>query len=187
VALRSVGRTGGRWDPDRIAQVIQNLVVNAFNYSPTDTAVEVAVDRAGERVIVAVTNDGPPIPPELAAAYFFGPGSGSRSSPKRPSWLGGRRLEGSGGGAGADAGGTAAGRACGSSSGEDVQQLKDPARLPKTTRAVVAKHDGPGAQDRCGGASGPRVVQQDHAPLAQALRALAKGDRMRDQIGPHDR
>jgi signal transduction histidine kinase len=70
VELRSTGATRGHWDPDRVAQVVQNLVVNACDHSPSGAAVEVAVDGAGERVVVAVRNEGPPIPEELRACLF---------------------------------------------------------------------------------------------------------------------
>jgi signal transduction histidine kinase len=43
------------WDADRIAQV----VVNALDYAPTGAPVDVAVDGADERVVLAVTNEGP--------------------------------------------------------------------------------------------------------------------------------
>jgi PAS domain S-box-containing protein len=70
VAVRCSGGASGRWDPDRIAQVVQNLVVNAFDYSPPDTPVRVAVEGAGDRVTLAVTNEGPPIPPEVLVDLF---------------------------------------------------------------------------------------------------------------------
>ncbi len=67
VALHAAGATGGRWDHDRIAQVVQNLVVNALQHSPAHTPVGVSVDGAGDRVLLVVANEGPPIPPELLA------------------------------------------------------------------------------------------------------------------------
>lgn len=70
VQLRPRGRVDGEWDSDRMTQVIQNLVVNALDYSPPGTPVEVAIDDAGERVVVAVKNEGPPIPPETMAQIF---------------------------------------------------------------------------------------------------------------------
>ena len=70
LALHSRGATGGRWDPDRISQVVQNLLNNAVDYSPADTRVELSVDGTGDRVLLAVTNAGPPIPPELLADLF---------------------------------------------------------------------------------------------------------------------
>jgi PAS domain S-box-containing protein len=70
VELRCCAGAGGRWDPDRMAQVVQNLVLNALDYSPPDAPVEVAVDRAGEDVVLAVRNGGPPIPKELLPDLF---------------------------------------------------------------------------------------------------------------------
>jgi PAS domain S-box-containing protein len=70
VELRCCRDAAGRWDPDRIAQVVQNLVVNALDYSPAHTPVRVAIADAGERVVLSVTNDGPPIPPEMLPDLF---------------------------------------------------------------------------------------------------------------------
>src|SRR5262249_19112677 len=70
VALREGGATGGRWDPDRVTQAIQNLVVNACDHSPPDASVEVAAFGAGEHVVVEVRNEGPPIPEELLSDLF---------------------------------------------------------------------------------------------------------------------
>lgn len=46
----------GRWDPDRIRQVLINLVSNALKYSPGD--VEIHVAREDEDAIVAVHDHG---------------------------------------------------------------------------------------------------------------------------------
>ncbi len=67
VRLHVSGECSGRWDPDRMAQVVQNLVVNALDYSPADSEVAVTVEGVGDAVVLAVTNQGPPIPPERVA------------------------------------------------------------------------------------------------------------------------
>ena len=69
--LRTVsGDLGGEWDPDRIAQMLTNLVVNAVNYSPPETAVRVEVDGTGAQVVLSVTNQGPVIAPEVVGHLF---------------------------------------------------------------------------------------------------------------------
>ena len=60
----------GGWDPDRIAQVVGNLVSNAMHYSRAGTPVRVEVRDAGSEVRLSVHNEGAPIPPELQALLF---------------------------------------------------------------------------------------------------------------------
>ncbi len=68
--FRCAGCASGQWDPDRIAQIVQNLVVNALDYSPAGSTVEVTVGSDAERAVLEVTNEGPPIPPERVANLF---------------------------------------------------------------------------------------------------------------------
>lgn len=51
-------------DPDRLAQVLVNLLDNAIKYSPSGGAVTVRVEQAGERLQVRVEDQGPGIPAE---------------------------------------------------------------------------------------------------------------------------
>lgn len=64
------GDTRGEWDGDRIAQVLANLVGNAAQHGGTSKQVHVIVRDLGERVSVAVHNDGAPIPDSERAAIF---------------------------------------------------------------------------------------------------------------------
>jgi PAS domain S-box-containing protein len=60
----------GEWDPDRLAQVLTNLLSNALNYSPPDTPVTVrTLGTEGERVL-EVHNWGAPIPSEKLPLLF---------------------------------------------------------------------------------------------------------------------
>jgi len=51
----------GRWDPDRVAQILTNLLTNALRYSPESAAVTVAWRSEGDQKVLSVHNDGPPI------------------------------------------------------------------------------------------------------------------------------
>ncbi|WP_224364056.1 hybrid sensor histidine kinase/response regulator [Hyalangium versicolor] len=64
------GSGGGEWDPDRLEQVITNLLVNALHYSPPDTPVRVETQGYGDRVVLEVHNSGEPIDPELLPRIF---------------------------------------------------------------------------------------------------------------------
>lgn len=56
------GRAQGRWDADRLAQLLGNLVNNAFQHSPPGATVGVRVSGDADAAIIEVHNDGPPIP-----------------------------------------------------------------------------------------------------------------------------
>jgi signal transduction histidine kinase len=71
IALRVEGDTGGRWDADRIAQVLSNLVGNAVAHGAPECPVEVAVDGCdADRVQIAVSNEGDPIPDDIRDVLF---------------------------------------------------------------------------------------------------------------------
>ncbi|MDC0714417.1 PAS domain-containing protein [Stigmatella sp. ncwal1] len=68
--VRRLGDGQGNWDPDRLSQVVQNLVINALKYSPEDTPIQIETLGADGEVILSVHNQGAPIPPELLASLF---------------------------------------------------------------------------------------------------------------------
>lgn len=73
VALRLVRSEPGVFvlgDPDRIQQVLANLLSNAAKFSPRGGTVEVELARAGERVRVSVSDHGPGIPGEFRTRVF---------------------------------------------------------------------------------------------------------------------
>lgn len=68
-------------DPDRLGQVVTNLVGNAIQHSPPDARVSVSVAR-GEGVLdLEVHNEGPPIPADLLPAIFEPFRRGHRAGP----------------------------------------------------------------------------------------------------------
>ena len=82
VKLQCDGDPWGDWDPDRMAQVISNLVGNALQHS--DGEVSVALRGEKESVVLATHNGGTPIPSDVLP-HVFEPGR--RGNP-RPGGLG---------------------------------------------------------------------------------------------------
>ena len=64
------GNGQGSWDPERLAQVAQNLISNALKYSPEDSVVQVHSTALPTGVSFSVHNKGAPIPTEKIAALF---------------------------------------------------------------------------------------------------------------------
>jgi signal transduction histidine kinase/HAMP domain-containing protein len=57
-------------EPDRIKQVLVNLLTNAHEYSPEGASIKVTAARVGDEVELAVTDDGPGIPEEQLDHIF---------------------------------------------------------------------------------------------------------------------
>ncbi|MFL5346416.1 MAG: GAF domain-containing protein [Hyalangium sp.] len=70
VQVETSGEGHGEWDPDRIAQVLTNLVGNALAYSPPGTPVRVRTDSAPGFALLEVHNQGTPIPAEMLPRLF---------------------------------------------------------------------------------------------------------------------
>lgn len=68
--LTGTGDFQGTWDPDRLAQLLDNLGKNALDYSPEGTPVGFSLHDEGDTLRVEVHNEGPPIPPRLLAGIF---------------------------------------------------------------------------------------------------------------------
>jgi signal transduction histidine kinase len=64
------GSATGLGDEQRILQVGRALVENAFRHTPVGTRVRVRTSRNGERVVLAVEDDGPGIGSEVAVHVF---------------------------------------------------------------------------------------------------------------------
>jgi signal transduction histidine kinase len=69
VHVESRGDVTGKWDADRLAQVVSNLVGNAIEHGAR-TPVTLVASEADERVTLTVHNDGDPIPPHVRAKIF---------------------------------------------------------------------------------------------------------------------
>jgi signal transduction histidine kinase len=57
ISVEARGDLGGRWDADRLAQVVSNLVGNALDHA-SRPGVRVALDGEGAEVTLAVSNEG---------------------------------------------------------------------------------------------------------------------------------
>jgi PAS domain S-box-containing protein len=75
-------------DPDRLQQVIWNLVSNAVKFTPKDGKVAVKLHRTGSQVEIAVSDDGPGIPAELLPHVFDRFRQADSSSTRRHGGLG---------------------------------------------------------------------------------------------------
>jgi signal transduction histidine kinase len=70
IVYRHEGDGRGEWDPDRIGQVVANLVTNALRYSPEQSDVTLSWRGEPDRKVLSVHNDGPPIAPALLGQIF---------------------------------------------------------------------------------------------------------------------
>lgn len=69
ITFLAEGNLHGRWDSDRLAQVISNLVANALQHSKDEVKVK-ALEEEDHSVTVEVHNSGNPIPPKLMETMF---------------------------------------------------------------------------------------------------------------------
>lgn len=65
-----VGELAVEADPDRLAQVVENLVSNAIRYSPEGTPLTLRATAQGGDVVIAVSDQGPGLTPEQRERVF---------------------------------------------------------------------------------------------------------------------
>ncbi|HVT06497.1 MAG TPA: ATP-binding protein [Polyangia bacterium] len=70
VTVATSGDVTGVWDPDRLVQMVDNLVRNALRYGAPDRPVRIEAAGDGDTVTVAVVNEGAGIPPERMEGLF---------------------------------------------------------------------------------------------------------------------
>jgi signal transduction histidine kinase len=70
LSLDLQGDLKGHWDPDRLAQVLSNLLSNAVHHSPAGRPIAVSARAEGEGVAMSVCNEGPVIPVDDHLALF---------------------------------------------------------------------------------------------------------------------
>jgi signal transduction histidine kinase len=67
---RHQGEGLGIWDPDRVGQVLVNLLTNALRYGDDGAPVTLAWTGTGERKVITVHNEGPPIDEHVRQRIF---------------------------------------------------------------------------------------------------------------------
>jgi signal transduction histidine kinase len=70
IRLRAEGNGSGCWDPDRLEQVVSNLVGNALQYGPEDAPVTIESRGSETEWTLSVHNLGTPISPEVLRNLF---------------------------------------------------------------------------------------------------------------------
>ena len=70
IQLTVDGNVQGRWDGNRLQQLLDNLVTNAVKYGAPDTPIRVRLSGDPEYVVLAVSNHGPVIEPLLRTQIF---------------------------------------------------------------------------------------------------------------------
>src|SRR5690606_8461627 len=71
----------GCWDPQRLAQVLHNLLENATRYGRPGGTIRVEVSTAEDRATIRVHNQGSPIPPERQRQIFDPYAQATREGP----------------------------------------------------------------------------------------------------------
>jgi PAS domain S-box-containing protein len=70
-------------DPDRLAQVLTNLISNAVKFSPVDSDVDLSLERRDHHLRVSVRDHGPGITPEFRERLFLRFAQGDASSTRK--------------------------------------------------------------------------------------------------------
>jgi signal transduction histidine kinase len=68
--VEATGDVRGQWDPSRLSQVLANLVGNAVQHGQEDSPISITVRGQDDQVLLAVHNQGPPIPPDNQREIF---------------------------------------------------------------------------------------------------------------------
>lgn len=70
IDVRISGDLQGRWDPDRVSQILTNLMGNAVEHGSPDGPVTVDVIGERDEVVIGIHNHGVPIPAALTRRIF---------------------------------------------------------------------------------------------------------------------
>lgn len=86
--VEASGDGTGNWDPDRIAQLMTNLLSNALKYGKRDGEVSLRTTGEADDVLIEVHNEGNPISPELIPVLFHPMQRGAEAQSDRSVGLG---------------------------------------------------------------------------------------------------
>jgi signal transduction histidine kinase len=70
VLLQISGDAEGLWDPDRLAQVVDNLITNGLQYGARDRPIEVSISSEEGQVVLEIENRGMALDPETQRLMF---------------------------------------------------------------------------------------------------------------------
>lgn len=75
----------GWWDRDAMKRVLENLLNNALKYGAPDTVIRIRIECSHDRLLLAVHNEGEPIPPNELESIFqvFRRAAAAKDSEKR--------------------------------------------------------------------------------------------------------
>ena len=88
MVIEAEPRTRVLADPERLQQIVWNLVSNAVHFSPPGGRVTVTLSTEGHSVALVVEDEGPGIHPELLPVVFDAVRRGAKSQPGRSGGLG---------------------------------------------------------------------------------------------------
>ncbi len=86
INLSAADACAGEWDSERLSQLLWNLVTNAIQHVKAKQ-VDVKVETEKDQVLIAVHNEGQPIPPDFLAS-IFNPLMREGNSDRHPAGLG---------------------------------------------------------------------------------------------------
>ncbi|MGZ6494411.1 MAG: sensor histidine kinase, partial [Actinomycetota bacterium] len=78
------GDVTGTWDPDRLAELVSNIAGNAVEHAAPGTGLLLRAHPEGTDVVVEISNQGNPIPPDLLP-FIFEPFRRAKQHEKSPS------------------------------------------------------------------------------------------------------
>jgi signal transduction histidine kinase len=70
ISLEAKEELQGSWDPDRLLQLLANLIGNALQHGAASSPVSVKARREGGHAVLSVHNQGDPIPPDQLSDIF---------------------------------------------------------------------------------------------------------------------
>jgi PAS domain S-box-containing protein len=80
ILVEREGDVSGSWDPDRLTQLLANLLANACKYGAAGSPVVVHVRGGGDEVAIAVHNAGEPVPEDVRPSLFEPLAAGTSAS-----------------------------------------------------------------------------------------------------------